>query len=132
MGKRKRCNSCSYKVWITIVNMRESVEFVKKWKNCPKTQKLPGFYSSPLEGTYAAILMDMNMPVMDGLRATAAIRALDRPDAKRIPIIALTANTFEEDKQHSLQAGMDAFLIKPVDADHLYQLLGELIYEAEI
>ncbi|MBR2800054.1 MAG: response regulator [Oscillospiraceae bacterium] len=82
-------------------------------------------------GTYAAILMDIRMPVMDGLEAAAAIRALDRPDAKKIPIIALTANAFDEDVQRSLQAGMNAHLTKPVDADHLYQTLEELIYEAE-
>ena len=82
-------------------------------------------------GDYAAILMDIRMPEMDGLEATAAIRALDRPDAGRIPIIALTANAFDEDVQRSLQAGMNAHLSKPVDPEHLYQTLGELIYEAE-
>ncbi len=82
-------------------------------------------------GTYAAILMDIRMPVMDGLEAAATIRALDRPDAKKIPIIALTANAFDEDVQRSLQAGMNAHLTKPVDADHLFQTLEELIYEAE-
>jgi CheY-like chemotaxis protein len=59
--------------------------------------------------TYDAILMDVRMPEMDGLEA-AAIRALDRPDAKKIPIIALTANAFDEDVQRSLQAGMNAHL----------------------
>ncbi len=82
-------------------------------------------------GTYAAILMDIRMPVMDGLEATEAIRRLERPDAKKIPIIALTANAFDEDVQRSLQAGMNAHLSKPVEPDHLYQTLGELIYEAE-
>ena len=80
---------------------------------------------------YAAILMDVRMPEMDGLEAAAAIRALDRPDAKRIPIIALTANAFDEDVQRSLQAGMNAHLSKPVEPDHLYQTLEELIYEAD-
>ena len=82
-------------------------------------------------GIYAAILMDVRMPEMDGLEAAAAIRTLDRPDAKRIPIIALTANAFDEDVQRSLQAGMNAHLSKPVEPDHLYQALGELIFEAE-
>jgi len=80
---------------------------------------------------YDAILMDIRMPEMDGLEATEAIRKLERPDAKRIPIIALTANAFDEDVQRSLQAGMNAHLTKPVDPDHLYQTLGELIYKAE-
>lgn len=71
------------------------------------------------------------MPEMDGLEATEAIRALDRDDAKRIPIIALTANAFDEDVKMSLQAGMNAHLSKPVDPDHLFRTLGELIYKAE-
>ena len=82
-------------------------------------------------GAYDAILMDVRMPEMDGLEAAAAIRALDRPDAKTIPIIALTANAFDEDVQRSLQAGMNAHLSKPVEPDHLYQTLEELIWEAE-
>ena len=82
-------------------------------------------------GAYAAILMDVRMPEMDGLEAAAAIRALRRPDAKRIPIIALTANAFDEDVQRSLQAGMNAHLTKPIEPNNLYQVLGELIYEAE-
>ena len=88
-------------------------------------------FAGSAPGTYDAILMDVRMPVMDGLEATAAIRALDRPDAKRIPIIALTANAFDEDVQHSLQAGMNAHLTKPIEPDRLYQTLEELIYEAE-
>ena len=88
------------------------------------------FESSAL-WSYAAILMDVRMPYMDGLEAAAAIRALDREDAKRIPIIALTANAFDEDVQRSLQAGMNAHISKPVDADQLIRVLGELIYEAE-
>ena len=88
------------------------------------------FENSP-EGHYDAILMDVRMPEMDGLEATRAIRAIDRPDAKSIPIIALTANAFDEDVQRSLQAGMNAHLSKPVDPEHLYQTLEELIWEAE-
>ena len=82
-------------------------------------------------GTYDAILMDVRMPEMDGLEASAAIRALDRPDAKEIPIIALTANAFDEDVQRSLQTGMNAHLTKPADPEQMNQILGELIYEAE-
>ena len=87
---------------------------VKKFADSP-----PGFYD--------AILMDIRMPVMDGLEATAAIRALDRPDAKTIPIIAMTANAFDEDVQRSLNAGMNAHLTKPADPEQLYKTLQELI-----
>ena len=82
-------------------------------------------------GYYDAILMDVRMPEMDGLEATRAIRALQRPDAKDIPIIAMTANAFDEDVQRSLQAGMNAHLSKPVEAEHLYKTLEELIWEKD-
>ncbi len=88
------------------------------------------FEKSPA-GYYDAILMDVRMPEMDGLEAAAAIRALDRPDAKLIPIIALTANAFDEDVQRSLQVGMNAHLSKPVEPDHLFQTLEELIWNAD-
>ncbi|MCR5418656.1 MAG: response regulator [Lachnospiraceae bacterium] len=79
---------------------------------------------------YDAILMDVRMPKMDGLEATTAIRALDKEDATIIPIIAMTANAFDEDVQRSLQVGMNAHLSKPVEPDRLYQPLEELIWEA--
>ena len=78
------------------------------------------------EGYYNAILMDMRMPEMDGLSAAKAIRAMERPDAKTVPIIALTANAFEDDVQRSLQAGLDAHLSKPVDPEKLYETLSRL------
>jgi len=89
------------------------------------------FEKSPI-GHYDAILMDVRMPEMDGLETAAAIRALDRPDAKAIPIIALTANAFDEDVQRSLQVGMNAHLSKPVEPEHLYQTLEELIWEYDM
>ena len=88
-------------------------------------------FAKSAPGRYDAILMDIRMPEMDGLEAAAAIRALDRPDARTIPIIALTANAFDEDVQRSLQVGMNAHLSKPVESEHLYQTLEELIYDAE-
>ena len=78
-------------------------------------------------GYYDAILMEMRMPEMDGLEATRRIRALDRPDAKNIPIIALTANAFDEDVQQSMQAGLNAHLSKPVDPDILFETLEGLL-----
>ena len=83
-------------------------------------------------GHYDAILMDVRMPEMDGLEAATAIRSLDRPDAKTIPIIALTANAFDEDVQRSLQVGMNAHLSKPVEPERLYQTLEELIWEYDM
>ena len=79
------------------------------------------------EGYYDAILMDMRMPEMDGLEATRKIREMNRPDAKKIPIIALTANAFDEDVQHSMQAGLNAHLSKPVEPETLFKTLEELI-----
>ena len=84
------------------------------------------FQKSPI-GYYDAILMDMRMPEMDGLEATAAIRKLDRPDAKKIPIIALTANAFDEDVQRSLQAGLNAHLSKPVKPEILFETLEGML-----
>jgi len=82
-------------------------------------------------GYYSAILMDMRMPEMDGLEATRLIRAMDRPDAARIPIIALTANAFDEDVQRSLQAGLNAHLSKPVQPEALFEALESLIGQME-
>ena len=78
---------------------------------------------------YDAILMDLRMPVMDGLEATRRIRALDRPDARTVPIVALTANAYEEDVRRSLDAGMNAHLSKPADSALLYETLAGLIAE---
>ncbi|MBR2804683.1 MAG: response regulator [Eggerthellaceae bacterium] len=78
-------------------------------------------------GYYDAILMDMRMPEMDGLEATRVIRASDHKDAREIPIIALTANAFDEDVQRSLQAGLNAHLSKPVEPEALFETLESLI-----
>ncbi len=77
--------------------------------------------SSP--GYYAAVLMDIRMPEMDGLEAARAIRSPDRSDAKTIPIIAMSANAFAEDRQESLAAGMNAHLSKPIEPQKLYETL---------
>ena len=88
-------------------------------------------FEKSTEGIYAAILMDVRMPVMDGLEAARVIRSMDRADAKRIPIIALTAKTLEDDIQRSMQSGMNAHLSKPIEIDELVRVLGEQVYEAE-
>lgn len=77
-------------------------------------------------GEYDAILMDISMPVMDGLTATRKIRSLDRKDANTVPIIAMTANAYDEDVQKSARAGMDAHISKPVDRGTLYRTLLDL------
>ncbi len=89
---------------------------------------LQKFSDSP-EGFYDVILMDIRMPEMDGLEATAKIRGLNRKDAESIPIIALTANAFDEDVHRSLQAGMNAHLSKPIDSNALFAALESLITE---
>jgi CheY-like chemotaxis protein len=86
------------------------------------------FEASP-EGYYSAVLMDIRMPEMDGLEAARRIRAMDRTDAGSVPIIALTANAFDEDVQRSLQAGMNAHLSKPIKPDALYETLENIIRE---
>lgn len=80
------------------------------------------FQVSP-PGTYHVILMDIRMPVMDGLTATRSIRALEHPDAASIPIIAMTASSFQEDVDAAMAAGMTCFLTKPLDVQQLYRSL---------
>ena len=87
-------------------------------------QALAAFRDSE-PGSFNAILMDVMMPEMDGLEAAKAIRALDRPDAKTIPIIAMTANVFKEDREKCLAAGMNAHLSKPLDAETMKRTISE-------
>ncbi|MCI5690794.1 MAG: ATP-binding protein [Clostridiales bacterium] len=82
------------------------------------------FQASP-PGTFDGVLMDMNMPVMDGCAAAAAIRALDRPDAATLPILAVTANTFAEDAAAAARAGMNAHIPKPIDMRQLARALKQ-------
>lgn len=82
-------------------------------------------------GEYQVILMDIQMPEMNGLEATRAIRAMDRPDAAAVPIIAMTANVFKEDVDAAMEAGMSGFEGKPLDVEHLYlQICRQLGLEA--
>ena len=79
------------------------------------------------EGEFDAILMDVQMPVMNGYDATRAIRELERKDAKEIPIIAMTANAFAEDEREALNAGMNVHLAKPIDVELLKQVIKRYI-----
>ena len=88
-------------------------------------------FSASAAGYYDAVLMDLRMPVMDGLNATRAIRAMERPDAGIIPIIAMTANVFEEDVKRSLEAGMNAHLSKPIVPELMYETIARLIAQSQ-
>ena len=84
-------------------------------------------FSESEPGTFDCILMDVMMPLMDGLEATRTIRAMQRPDAATIPIVAMTANTFSEDEQRSREAGMNLFLNKPVESEKMLQTVLECL-----
>ena len=75
------------------------------------------------EGYYDAILMDLRMPHMNGYEATEAIRGLERPDARSIPIIAMSADAFVEDRQRCLDCGMNAHVAKPIDVEEVAKIL---------
>lgn len=88
-------------------------------------QQAVSLFQAEPAGTFDVILMDIMMPVMDGLTATKTIRALERPDARTIPIIAMTANAFEEDAKKCLAAGMNAHLAKPLDIGKLIATIAQ-------
>ena len=83
------------------------------------------------EGEFDAILMDVQMPVMNGYDATKAIRSLKRSDAGKIPIIAMTANAFAEDEKEALAAGMDVHMAKPIDIELLKKTIGNCVQRKE-
>ncbi|MBQ6206471.1 MAG: response regulator, partial [Oscillospiraceae bacterium] len=105
-------------IMIELLEMREMTV-----DHAENGQMAVDLFSQSPENAYDAILMDVRMPVMDGLKATETIRALNRPDAQTVPIIAMTANAFDEDVQRSLQAGMNAHLSKPVEPERLFETL---------
>ena len=109
-------------IMLMVLQMREM-----KADRAENGKKAVELFASHPEGYYDAVLMDMRMPERDGLEATRAIRAMDRADAASIPIIALTANAFDEDVQRSMQAGLNAHLSKPVQPELLFETLESLI-----
>ena len=85
-------------------------------------------FQSRAPGSFDVILMDIMMPVMNGLDAARAIRALERPDAQTIPIVAMTANAYDEDVRNAREAGMNGHLAKPIDTALLYRTLSEVYH----
>ena len=78
-------------------------------------------------GAYDVILMDIMMPVMDGLEATRVIRSMERKDCRTIPIIAMSANAFDDDLKKSVECGMNGHLSKPVEVEKLYHILDQVL-----
>ena len=99
------------------------VEVVQAWNG----QEAVDAFEASEPGAVDAVLLDMKMPVMDGCEAARAIRALDRPDAREVPIVAVTANAFAEDVAATTAAGMDAHVSKPIDFTVLCRTLESLI-----
>ena len=94
-------------------------------------QQAVNLFRNAKPGTYDAILMDIQMPCMNGYDATRAIRNMGRVDAGSIPIIAMTANAFTEDIQESAEAGMTAHVSKPIDMDILRATLKSVLDKKE-
>ena len=82
-------------------------------------------YQANPPGYYSVVLMDLQMPEMNGLMAAAKIRSCGREDSESLPIIAMTANTFQEDVEGAKEAGMNGFIPKPVDPGFMYRIIGE-------
>ena len=85
-------------------------------------------FSESIVGYYDLILMDVQMPQMDGYEATRQIRQLTRPDAANIPIVAMTANAFSEDVEKSIQSGMNDHISKPIDLNEVFMKLKTLLH----
>ena len=90
-------------------------------------QKAVELFRKSEPGEFDVILMDIMMPVMNGYEAAKMIRSLDREDAKEVPIIAMTANAFIEDRMRAKEAGMDEHIAKPVDRKLLVKVINELV-----
>ena len=105
------------------VLQNEGAVVTKAWNG----QKAVDIFRKSRPGEFDAILMDIMMPVMNGYEAAKMIRSLDREDAKVIPIIAMTANAFTEDKMRAKEAGMDEHIAKPVDGKLLVKVINELV-----
>ena len=105
------------------VLQNEGAVVTKAWNG----QKAVDIFRKSRPGEFDAILMDIMMPVMNGYEAAKMIRALDRDDAKTVPIIAMTANAFTEDRLKSKESGMNEHIAKPIDAKLLVKVINELV-----
>ena len=105
------------------VLQNEGADVTKAWNG----QEAVELFSKSESGEFDAILMDIMMPVMNGYEATKIIRSLDREDAKIIPIIAMTANAFTEDRIRAKEAGMDEHVAKPIDVELLIKVIHKLV-----
>ena len=103
------------------VLQNEGAVVTKAWNG----QKAVDIFRKSRPGEFDAILMDIMMPKLDGIAATKAIRDMERPDAVEIPIIAMTANAFEEDARKCVEAGMNAHLSKPLQMDVVVGTIAE-------
>ena len=109
-----------------VENEQELSEIIHSLLQANGKEALEIFRNSKM-GEYDFIIMDVMMPVMDGLEARKAIRGLEREDARKIPIIAMTANAFEEDRKACLDAGMDEHIGKPIDIPLLKRTITKAI-----
>ena len=105
------------------VLQNEGVVVTKAWNG----QEAVEIFRKSESGEFDVILMDIMMPILNGYEATTMIRSMDREDARAIPIIAMTANAFTEDRLRAKEAGMNEHIAKPVDAKLLVKVIHELV-----
>lgn len=132
-GLTKDCNLTGMHILVAEDNSlnQEIVGFMlenagAEWTAVPDGKQAVNVFAKSEPGQYDAILMDIMMPEMDGLEAARCIRSMTRPDAADIPIIAMTANAFEEDREKTINAGMNAHLTKPLDQQQLLETIVRL------
>lgn len=113
------------------INLEIAVELVgisgANIKTAQNGKEAVELFAASQPGYYNLILMDVQMPVMDGYEAARRIRGMERTDAKTVPIFAMTANAFEEDAKKSIQKGMNGHISKPIDLDNLYEKMAEYL-----
>jgi CheY-like chemotaxis protein len=115
-----------------LVNQKLAVAILDRWgHNVTVVEDGRAALTAVARESYDAILMDVQMPIMDGLRATAEIRAAERLTGRHVPIIAMTARTMAGDRERCLEAGMDAYVSKPFDLADFYDVLESVLARAK-